>query len=143
MVPDAIASVVAAVHQYNVTCAPTVTWRWRHSPTDVGSIRPGHTSRASGRSSWERSNGSGSCRWRPRRRSSDFRSVAKESIPLAERLLAEADVLTVPGAAFGAAGEGFLRITYGANPRDEETIEGLRRVAGWMSENASKGNRNG
>jgi len=73
----------------------------------------------------------------------DFRSVAEESIPLAERLLAEADVLTVPGAAFGAAGEGFLRITYGANPRDEETIEGLRRVAGWMSENASKGNRNG
>jgi aminotransferase len=144
VVPDPIARAVAAVHQYNVTCAPTFSQylameafsdrRW------FDSVRP-HLSRQR-----EIVLGAIERQWKlPMAPSEgamyafvDFRSVAPESIPLAERLLAEADVLTVPGAAFGAAGEGFLRITYGANPTDADTVEGLRRVGAWMSAHASK-----
>ena len=51
------------------------------------------------------------------------------SVPLAERLLEEAHVVTIPGAAFGASGEGFLRVSYGyAAPEDlVEAVARLRR----------------
>lgn len=139
VVPDRIARAVAAVHQYDVTCAPTISQYLAleafSDPRWLDSIRP-HIARQRGivlkaiESEWR-------LPMAPPEGAMyafvDFTSIAPRSIALAERLLEEADVLTVPGAAFGAEGEGFLRITYGANPRDEETVEGLKRVTNWMA----------
>jgi len=50
-----------------------------------------------------------------------------DSSALSERILKEASVAVTPGSAFGAAGEGHLRISHAAS---RETIaEGLRRIA--------------
>ena len=50
-----------------------------------------------------------------------------DSSALSERILKEASVAVTPGSAFGAAGEGHLRISYAAS---RETIaEGVRRIA--------------
>jgi aspartate/methionine/tyrosine aminotransferase len=49
-----------------------------------------------------------------------------DSATLAERILKETSVAVTPGSAFGAAGEGHLRISYAAS---RETItEGVRRI---------------
>ena len=49
-----------------------------------------------------------------------------DSSALCERVLKEASVAVTPGSAFGAAGEGHIRISYAAS---RETItEGLRRI---------------
>jgi aspartate aminotransferase len=49
------------------------------------------------------------------------------SSALSERILKEASVAVTPGSAFGAAGEGHLRISYAASR--ETIVEGLRRIA--------------
>ena len=53
--------------------------------------------------------------------------VAGEDRELAWELLDEAEVLTVPGSAFGRQWEGYLRISYGCSPRDsyEEALSRL------------------
>ena len=53
--------------------------------------------------------------------------VRSEDRELAWELLDRAEVLTVPGSAFGAQWEGFLRISYGCSPRDryEEALSRL------------------
>lgn len=54
-----------------------------------------------------------------------------DSVALAKELATEAAVLTVPGAAFGARGEGFLRISFAA---DVESIQhGISRIADYLS----------
>jgi aspartate aminotransferase len=59
----------------------------------------------------------------------DVRGVlqGKKSAELAHELLYEHGVALLPGTAFGASGEGFLRVSY-ANSR-ENIVEGVRRVA--------------
>lgn len=52
------------------------------------------------------------------------------SAQLADRLLDEAGVVTLPGTAFGAEGEGYLRLSY-ANSQ-AQLAEGLRRIAGFL-----------
>ena len=49
---------------------------------------------------------------------------------IADALLDEAGVVTLPGTGFGAEGEGFIRISY-ANSQ-ENLREGLRRIAEWV-----------
>jgi aspartate aminotransferase len=49
-----------------------------------------------------------------------------DSLALAMRLTTETDVLTIPGIAFGARGEGHIRISYAADP--ELIREGTRRI---------------
>lgn len=54
-----------------------------------------------------------------------------DSVGLAQALATEAAVLTVPGAAFGRRGEGFLRISFAV---DVETIQsGISRIADYLS----------
>ena len=53
--------------------------------------------------------------------------VPIDSSALSERILKEASVAVTPGSAFGAAGEGHLRISYAASR--ETIVEGLRRIA--------------
>jgi aminotransferase len=50
-----------------------------------------------------------------------------DSTALANRLLDEAHVVTIPGAAFGRSGEGCLRLSFGSAP-GEDLIEGLKRL---------------
>lgn len=45
----------------------------------------------------------------------DVRALGRPSAALADGLLAEAGVACLPGTAFGAAGEGFLRLSYAAS----------------------------
>jgi aminotransferase len=50
-----------------------------------------------------------------------------DSTALANRLLDEAHVVTIPGAAFGQSGEGCLRLSFGS-VSDEDLVEGLDRL---------------
>jgi aspartate aminotransferase/aminotransferase len=50
---------------------------------------------------------------------------------LADRLLDETGVATVPGSCFGSNGEGFLRISYATSKA--ECMEGMARIKGFMS----------
>ena len=56
----------------------------------------------------------------------------EDSTRLADELIERAHVVTIPGAAFGASGEGFLRLSYGcANSTDlAEAVQRLRRFFG-------------
>jgi aspartate/methionine/tyrosine aminotransferase len=58
----------------------------------------------------------------------DVRSSGLDSWTFALRLLREVGVATVPGAAFGAGGEGFLRITLAA--AEDTLAEGIARLTG-------------
>lgn len=56
----------------------------------------------------------------------------EDSARLSHDLLERAHVVTIPGAAFGTSGEGFLRLSYGyANP--DEITEAVRRLAAFLS----------
>jgi aspartate/methionine/tyrosine aminotransferase len=59
-----------------------------------------------------------------------FRVPTDDSLALATRAAAEADVLVIPGIAFGDRGEGWLRVSYAS---DVATIdEGIRRLAPYL-----------
>ncbi len=59
----------------------------------------------------------------------DFRPLRMTSLTICERLLEEARVGLVPGSAFGAYGEGFVRMTIAASDIDVET--GFRKIVAW------------
>jgi aspartate/methionine/tyrosine aminotransferase len=67
-----------------------------------------------------------------------FYVFAKHDVPgwtsglLADRLLEQAGVATVPGSAFGTRGEGYIRISYAASY--EDCVEGMDRIARCMTE---------
>ena len=54
----------------------------------------------------------------------------EDSLALAERLVREAKVVTIPGQSFGPGGAGHLRLSFGAG-RDELT-EAFDRLEGWI-----------
>ena len=60
--------------------------------------------------------------------------LAADSLSAAARLLDDRRVLAVPGIAFGAAGEGWLRISWVAAA--EDLREGLERMAGLLTEHS-------
>jgi len=55
----------------------------------------------------------------------------RDSTALAESVLEEAHVVTIPGAAFGESGEGHLRLSYGAVGTADVT-EAMRRLAAYF-----------
>jgi aspartate/methionine/tyrosine aminotransferase len=59
----------------------------------------------------------------------DLRAVGMPSAEMCERLIEEAGVGLVPGSAFGACGEGFIRMTIAASDEDVET--GFRKIVAW------------
>jgi len=60
----------------------------------------------------------------------DFRPLKMSSLEICERILGEAGVGLVPGSAFGAGGEGFVRMTIAAS---DETVEaGFRAIMEWV-----------
>ena len=54
-----------------------------------------------------------------------------DSTALAESVLEQAHVVTIPGAAFGRSGEGHLRLSYGAVPA-AEVAEAMRRLSAYF-----------
>jgi aspartate/methionine/tyrosine aminotransferase len=59
----------------------------------------------------------------------DFRPLKMTSLDICERILEEAGVGLVPGSAFGAQGEGFVRMTIAAS--DEDVEAGFRKIVEW------------
>jgi len=59
----------------------------------------------------------------------DFRALGLKSVEICERLLDEAGVGLVPGSAFGAQGEGFIRMTIAAS--DETVEDGIKAILEW------------
>ena len=55
----------------------------------------------------------------------------RDSTRLSRDLLDHTHVVTIPGAAFGASGEGYLRVSYGYASQDE-LAEALRRIAAFL-----------
>jgi len=58
-----------------------------------------------------------------------YKNIDMPSIDLAVKILKEAKVITIPGIAFGPAGEGYLRFSFACSP--EEIEEGFRRLKEW------------
>ncbi len=50
-----------------------------------------------------------------------------DSLALSREILAEANVVTIPGIAFGSNGEGYLRLSYAAT--EEDIVRGVRGIA--------------
>lgn len=59
----------------------------------------------------------------------DLRPLKMSSLEICERILDEAGVGLVPGSAFGAQGEGFIRMTIAAS--DEDVEAGFRKIVEW------------
>lgn len=51
------------------------------------------------------------------------------SADFATRLLEECDVVVTPGASYGSAGEGYIRLSL--TIPDDQVDEGIRRISGW------------
>ena len=60
-----------------------------------------------------------------------------DSTAFAERMLRDAGVAVTPGVAFGASGEGYIRVCFAAN--EALLSEALRRLRGFMSARAAQG----
>ncbi len=65
----------------------------------------------------------------------DIRATGFAASELADRLLEEAGVVTLPGTGFGAEGEGYLRLSY-ANSQDN-LREGLARIGEFLAQNGT------
>ena len=59
----------------------------------------------------------------------DVRPLRRSSVEVCEGILEQAQVGLVPGSAFGAQGEGFVRMTIAAS--DEDVAAGFRKIIGW------------
>ena len=62
----------------------------------------------------------------------NMRALKMSSQKICERILDEAGVGLVPGVAFGAGGEGFVRMTIAAS--DEDVAEGFKAVLDWADD---------
>jgi aminotransferase len=67
----------------------------------------------------------------------NIKALGVPSQAFAEDLVTQAGVVVVPGSAFGAMGEGYLRIVF-ANS-DENIREALRRIGGFVRERWGEG----
>ena len=65
----------------------------------------------------------------------DLRALKMPSVEICERLLDEAGVGLVPGSAFGAQGEGFVRMTIAAS--EQEVEAGMRAILDWAEKVAA------
>ncbi len=139
MVPDRIAGAVAMVHQFNVTSAPTISQFLAlevfENPHWLASLRPHFAAQRTAMVAAVRSeirmpyvppDGGMFVLL-------DISSLGIPSLSLAERVLENADVITVPGIAFGACCEGFLRLSYGATEHVSDVVEGMRRIGAYFA----------
>lgn len=121
---------VLKVHQYTIMCAPTMSQAAAleaitHGEDDVLTMVASYNERRS--LMVNGFNSIGLTCYEPRGAFYAFPSITATGLTsdeFAERLLKEEQVAVVPGSAFGAAGEGFIRCTYcTAREKIEQAIE--------------------
>jgi len=66
----------------------------------------------------------------------DVSELKAPSATIADELLEEARVATIPGSAFGTNGEGYLRLSFAAS--QESIREGLDRIKTWRAEHSRR-----
>jgi aspartate/methionine/tyrosine aminotransferase len=135
LAPDPLVTPIAQAHQYNVTCAPTISqfvaiaalqnreWLVR-SRAQFAAQRDAMFSALAlppFQLAFPATPASGGFFTML-----DTRSLRMGSFELADLLLSEGDVVTVPGAAFGDNAEGFLRLSFCETPAN--VTEGVRRI---------------
>ncbi len=139
--PPAFAGLLAAAHQLAVTCAPVISQR-----AALFCLRGGADKECSANLAelWKRRDlalarlkaQAGLSAGEPAGAFYLFAAApqacarAGGSLALALRLIEEEKVVVIPGAAFGPGGEGFLRISFAAEP--EAIEEGLRRLGRFL-----------
>jgi aminotransferase len=125
---------ILKVHQYTIMCAPTMSQAAAlqaitHGEADVLAMVASYNERRT--LMVNGLNSIGLTCYEPRGAFYAFPSIAvtgMTSDEFAEKLLHEQEVAVVSGAAFGAAGEGFIRCTYcAAREKIEEAIERMGR----------------
>jgi len=136
--PEAIIRKATAVHQQMVTCASNVSQqaaRAAFTPAGVRALERWRTTLARRRECMSRalSEIPDIEFARPEGAFYFFVDVRRhgDSMQIAQRLLDEQKVISIPGIAFGAAGEGYLRLSFAAAESNiERGISGLRSVLG-------------
>ncbi|WP_338826448.1 putative N-acetyl-LL-diaminopimelate aminotransferase [Moorella thermoacetica] len=121
--PDFLAAMVK-IHQYTILCAPVMGQMaaleaLRHGRQDVERMVEQYDQRR--RLVYSRLREMGLDCFEPRGAFYIFPSIAAtglDSVTFAEELLKEEKVAVVPGTAFGASGEGFIRCSYAASLAD-------------------------
>lgn len=116
--PKNILAQMIKVHQFAIMCAPTTSQyaaieALRNGDDDVERMRESYDERR--RFLVQKLNGMGLTCFEPRGAFyvfPDIRHLGMTSEEFAEKLLEQERVAVVPGNAFGACGEGFLRISY-------------------------------
>lgn len=137
LAPDSIATAVAAAHQYNVTSAATISQyvaleAFTHTDW-LAMNRPRFTAQRTAMVEALDRDLAGF----PYHATDggffafvDMSSLGIDSMTLAQRLLADADVVTVPGIAFGPNSEGFLRLSF--TESEQNIARGVRQIADFV-----------
>lgn len=134
--PAEIISAMAKVHSYTVMCTPTTAQEaaveaLRAGDEEVARMRREYNHRR--RVVVNRLNAMGLECFEPKGAFYAFPSIARTGLSaegFAERLLREQQVAVVPGTAFGASGEGFVRCSYATSMALLE--EALSRIAAFV-----------
>lgn len=134
--PKYLTEQMIKVHQYNATCASSVSQAaaleaLQYGQDDARPMRDAYRLRRD--YVCARIEAMGLVVARPGGAFYAFPSIAKfgiTSFDFAVRMLADARVAVVPGSAFSALGEGYLRISYAASM--ETLTEGLNRMEGFV-----------
>ena len=134
--PDFLAAMVK-IHQYTILCAPVMGQMaaleaLRHGRQDVERMIEQYDQRR--RLVYSRLREMGLDCFEPRGAFYIFPSIAAtglDSVTFAEELLKEEKVAVVPGTAFGASGEGFIRCSYAASLAD--LTEAMNRMERFVS----------
>lgn len=134
---DEFINSIIKVHQYNVSCAPSIC-QWgayaglKHCMEDVVHMKEEFIKRRD--FIYNRLKYIGIDTYLPMGAFYIFPCIKKynmKSEEFCERLLKEAKVAIVPGSAFGEMGEGYIRISYAYSM--EELNEGLNRMEAWLN----------
>ena len=136
--PEAILRQMLKIHQYAIMCAPTTSQyaavqALRHCDEDIERMREEYDMRR--RFIVNRLNGMGLSCFEPEGAFYVFPSIARSKLSSDEfckRLLMEKKVAVIPGNAFGASGEGFVRISYSYSMA--HLTEALQRIGSFLEE---------
>lgn len=134
--PEAVMTELNKLHQYAIMCAPTTAQyaaieAMEHGDEDVAHMRGEYDARR--RLILKELNDMGMTCFEPEGAFYVFPSVAVSGLSseeFCERLLREHHVAIVPGTAFGAGGEGFVRISYCYSVT--HIIEAMKRIRAFL-----------
>ena len=138
LAPSHLAKQIIKVHQYNVTCASSISQiaaleALTNGYEDAYPMRDSYKKRIE--YTWKRLNELGLKTHKPGGAFYIFTSIkhlGMKSFDLALRLVEEAGVALIPGDAFSQYGEGYLRISCAVSM--ESLVEGLNRIEDFLSE---------